>query len=107
MLTVAQVVQGLRLEIAAAAGVDPFEVSLPLLVQYLPLLLERGDDPVAVFVAEGRRLQFIRPSRRTVIHAPTIPPEAYVLPPPALLAPRQPRYAARKCAGARAASAAR
>ncbi|MBA3414464.1 MAG: hypothetical protein H0U10_04465, partial [Chloroflexia bacterium] len=29
VLTVAQVVQGLRLEIAAAAGVDPFEVSSP------------------------------------------------------------------------------
>ena len=102
VLTVAQIVQGLRLEIAAGAGVDPFEVSLPLLVQYLPLLLERGDDPVAVFVAEGRRLQFIRPSRRTVIHAPTIPPEAYVLPPPDLPLHRKPRYAARKC-GPRAA----
>jgi len=102
VLTVAQVVQGLRLEIAAGANVDPFEVSLPLLVQYLPLLLERGDDPVAVFVAEGRRLQFIRPSRRTVIHAPTIPPEAYVLPPPDLPLRRTHRYAERNC-GPRAA----
>ena len=57
VLTIAQVLQALRLEIAAGAGVDPFEVSLPLLVEYLPLLLARGDDPVAVFVAEGRRLR--------------------------------------------------
>jgi len=102
VLTVAQVVQGLRLEIAAAAGVDPFEVSLPPLAHSLPLLWERGDDPVAVFAAGGRRWQFIRPSRRTVIHAPTIPPEDLVVPPPDLPPRRQPRYAERNC-GPRAA----
>ena len=87
---------------AAATIVDPFEVSLPLLVQHLPLFMERGQDPVAFFVAEGRRLQFIRPSRRTVIHAPVIPPEEIVLPPPDLPRTRPPRYAQRKC-GSRAA----
>lgn len=97
VLAIAQVVQGLRLEIAAAAGVDPFEVSLPLLVQYLPLLAERGDDPVAFFAAEGRRLQFIRPSRRTVVRAPEVPPEAIAPAPPGLARVRAPRYAERKC----------
>jgi hypothetical protein len=102
VLTIAQVVQALRVEIAGQAGVDVFEVSLPLLVEYLPLLLADGADPVALFVAEGRRLQFIRPSTRTAIHAPDLPP-AEVLPrPPDLVLIREPRYAERKC-GPRAA----
>ena len=102
VLTIAQVVQALRLEIAGTAGVDPFEVSLPLLVEYLPLLLADGVDPIAFVVAEGRRVQFIRPSTRTVIHAPDLPPESLVPCPPDLVLLRQPRYAERKC-GPRAA----
>ena len=80
VLTVAQVVQALRLEIAGRAGVDP----------------------VALFVTEGRRLQFIRPSTRTRIHAPEVPPEAILPRPPDLVLLREPRYAARNC-GPRAA----
>jgi hypothetical protein len=102
VLTIAQVVQALRVEIAAEAGVDPFEVSVPLLVEYLPLLLEQGEDPVAFFVAEGRRLAFIRPSSRTVIHAPTLPPAEVVPRPPDLVLIREPRYAGKDC-GPRAA----
>jgi hypothetical protein len=102
VLTIAQIVHGLRLEIAGKAGVDPFEVSVPLLVEYLPLLLERHEDPVAVFVAEGRRLLFIRPSQRTRIEVPELPLEALRPRPPDLALERQPRYAGRKC-GSRAA----
>ena len=102
VLTIAQVVQALRLEIAHEAGGDPFEVSLPLLVEYLPALLARGEDPVAVFVAEGRRLGFIRPSTRTVIHAPDLPLQEVIPRPLDLVLVREPRYAGRKC-GPRAA----
>jgi hypothetical protein len=102
VLTIAQVVQALRLEVAGQAGVDVFEVSLPLLVEYLPLLLADGVDPVAFFVAEGRRLQFIRPSSRTTIHAPDLPPEEVVPRPPDLVLLREPRYAGKDC-GPRAA----
>lgn len=102
VLTIAQIVHALRLEIAGTAGVDPFEVSLPLLVTYLPLLLAHGDDPVAVFVREGRRLGFIRPSTRTRIRAPTLPSGAIRPPPKTLALVREPRYAGRKC-GPRAA----
>jgi hypothetical protein len=97
VLTIAQVVQALRLEIAGEAGVDVFEVSVALLVEYLPLLLADGVDPVAFVVAEGRRLQFIRPSRRTVIQAPAVPTAAVVPRPPDLVLVREPRYAERKC----------
>lgn len=75
VLTIAQALQALRLEIAGRAGVDPFEVSLPLLVEYLPFFAARGLDPVAVFVEQGRALRLIRPSTRTAIAAPDIPPE--------------------------------
>lgn len=102
VLTIAQVVQALRVEIAGEAGVDVFEVSLPLLVEYLPALLARGEDPVAVFVSEGRRLGFIRPSTRTAIRGPEIPPEHLIPRPPDLVLLREPRYAERKC-GPRAA----
>jgi Transposase DDE domain len=102
VLTIAQVVQALRVEIAGEAGVDPFDVSVPLLVEYLPLLLEQGEDPVAFFVAEGRRLAFIRPSSRTVIHAPDLPAAALLPRPPDLVLIREPRYAGKDC-GPRAA----
>ena len=47
-LIIAQVLQALRMEIACGAGVDPFEVSLPL------LKYPRG-KPVADFYAEATR----------------------------------------------------
>jgi hypothetical protein len=102
VLTIAQMVHGLRLEIDGQAGVDPFEVSVPLLVEYLPLLLARHEDPVALFVAEGRRLLFIRPSRRTTIEAPDLPSDAIQPRPPDLVLVREPRYAGKDC-GPRAA----
>ncbi len=97
VLIIAQVLQALRLEIAGRAGVDPYEVSLPLLVEYLPFFAARGLDPVTVFVEQGRALRFIRPSSRTVIVAPAIPPDDLVPRPPDLVVERPPRYAQRKC----------
>jgi hypothetical protein len=97
VLIIAQVLQALRLEIAGQAGVDPAEVSLPLLVAYLPFFAYRGVDPVAVVVEQGRALRFIRPSTRTQIVAPTPPPAAIAPMPPGLELTRTPRYAQRKC----------
>ena len=97
VLIIAQVLQALRLEIAHRAGVDPFEVSLPLLVEYLPRFAAAGRDPIAVFVEQGRALRFIRPSSRTQIRAPTIPADALALLPPNIVLVRTPRYAQRNC----------
>lgn len=97
VLIIAQVLQALRLEIAGRAGVDPYEVSLPLLVEYLPYFAYRGLDPVALVVEQGRALRFIRPSTRTQIVAPAIPPEAITPLPPDTVLERTPRYAQRKC----------
>lgn len=97
VLIIAQVLQALRLEIARGAGVDPFEVSMALLVEYLPRYAAEGRDPVAVFVEWGRELRFIRPSRRTIIRGPTIPDEALRPAPVDLVLVREARYAERKC----------
>lgn len=92
VLVIAQIVQALRLEIAVQAGVDPFDVSLPLLVTWLPRLAARGVDPVATVVSEGRHLGFIRPSRRKPPPDPGIDPGALVPAPPDLVLERVPRY---------------
>ena len=93
VLTLAQILQGLRLEIAQRAGVDPFEVSMALLVHYLPQYLFHDADPVAMFVAHGRQARFIRPSTRLAIEAPTIPSGQIMPCPPGLVLERTPRSA--------------
>jgi hypothetical protein len=98
VLIIAQVLQALRLEIAGQAGVDPYEVSLPLLVEYLPYFAYRGLDPVQVFVEQGRALRLIRPSTRTEITAPLLSPADLTPLPPDLVLDRPPRYAQRTCA---------
>ncbi len=97
VLTVAQLLQALRVLAAAAAGVDPFDVSLPLLVRYLPQYAARGHDPLAAFAADGRRLGFIRPSRRIRVVVPAVPPDHLRPPPQGLRLVRTPRYAGRRC----------
>ena len=96
VLIIAQVLQALQGEIAGRAGVDPFDVSLALLVTYLPQYAYTGQDPVATFVRQGRALGFIRPSRRTVIQAPRVPAGQSRPLPPDLPLERVPRYAGRK-----------
>ncbi len=95
VLIIAQVLQALRIEIAGRAGVDPFAVSLPLLVQYVPQLAADGQNPVAVLVDHGRAAGIIRPSRRTENRAPHIPSHQLRSPPADLVRIRVPRYAAR------------
>jgi len=92
VLLIAQIVQALRLEIAGRAGVDTLEVSIPLLIQYLPQYSAQGTDPIEAFVHDGRRLGFIRPVRRVPITAPAVAHEQLSLPPPDLQRTRVPRY---------------
>lgn len=92
VLILAQILQALRLEVAGRAGVDPFDVSLPLLVEYFPRIAADGRDPVAVFVEHGRDLGFIRPSRRTVIEGPDLPADQLHPLPDDVVLLRAPRY---------------
>jgi hypothetical protein len=91
-LTIAQILQALRLEIALRATVPVFDVSLALLVRYLPVFAQRGEDPIAVFVERGHAAGFIRPSRRIQMRAPD-PPDQPAWSCGPLPIQRTPRYA--------------
>jgi hypothetical protein len=97
VLIIAQVMQALQMEIAGRAGVGVEEVSMALLVEYLPQFTARGLDGVAEFVEQGRVLRFIRPSSRTKVKAPVIDPSWLEPVPPGLVLVRKARYAHRKC----------
>jgi hypothetical protein len=94
VLLISQILHALQLEIAAKAGVDPFDVSLPLLVEYLPAWSDV--DFVALVVERGREAGFIRPSRRIRIQTPPLDIRDYRPPPPDLVLVRSPHYANRK-----------
>jgi hypothetical protein len=94
VLLISQILHALQLEIAAKAGVDPFDVSLPLLVEYLPAWSDV--DFVALVVDRGRAAGFIRPSRRIRIQTPPIDRNDYLPPPPDLCLTFEPRYARRR-----------
>jgi hypothetical protein len=98
VLAVAQLLPALRVLVAATARVEPFDASLPLLVRSLPLYAARGHgrDPILAFAADGRRLGFIRPSRRIRITTPLIPADTLHPPPKGLRLVRLPRYAPRR-----------
>lgn len=95
-LILSQIVLALRLEVAARAEVDLFDVSLPLLLRYLPQFAAHGEDPLAAFLRGGRAAGFIRPARRVVIEAPDPPLLHACSIHPVPICPT-PRYASRRC----------
>ena len=97
VLIISQILGALRLEIAQRAGCDVFEVSIALMVEYLPQYAAKGLDPIATFVQHGRRVGFIRPSRRIQIRAPSIAPQHIVPMPQHLTLHRTARYAQKNC----------
>ena len=96
-LCIAQILHALRFEVARRAAVDVFDVSLPLLVRWMPRFAAQGEDPVAIFVERGRAAGFIRPSRRVVHAAQEIAAGAMTPLPRGTILARTPRYAQRKC----------
>lgn len=95
VLTIAQILHAIQLEIASKAGVDLFDVSLPLIVKYLPGW--NDVDFIAFIVETGRDGGFIRPSRRVSIQTPEVLMSDYLSAPPDLVLERIPRYAGRRC----------
>ena len=93
-LIIAQLVQAMRMEIACQAHVDPFEVSMPLVVRSMPTLVASGQDPIAVCVQRGRQLGFIRPSSRLQLQVPVIVAADIVPRPADLVLERTPCYPA-------------
>ncbi len=97
VLIIAQILHALQLEIAGRADVDPFDVSLPLMVEYIPRWSRDGTDMVAIFVEHGRSVGFIRPSRRIRPITPEIDLANIDHLPPDLVLERKPRHPRRKC----------
>ena len=95
-LIIAQIVLAFQVEVARRAEAEVREVSLPLLIQWLPQYGARGEDPLARLAAEGRRSGIIRPFRGQEYQAPAIAWRDYAVP-EALPPPRRARYAGRKC----------
>ena len=93
-LSLAQVVLALRLEVAQAAQAALREVSLPLLLRWLPRLAATGADPVRLLAERGRQVEIIRPFRGKAHLLPEAALADYTLPaewPP----PRKARCAGR------------
>lgn len=100
-LILAQILQALRLQIALQAGVEPFDVSMHLLVELLCTTSAQGAALVPTLVQRGRFLGLIRPSRRKLIGVPARELEhicsSFEGAPP----PRRARYAGRNGHGPR------
>jgi hypothetical protein len=98
-LLLAQVFHGLQVQLAVQEGVDPFDVSIDLLVQLVPRLLQRGIAPLPFLGRVGRDVGLIRPSTRLRMEVPLVDPRWITPAPPEALQPRESgRYAQRKCA---------
>lgn len=95
-LLIAQVLQAIRMEVAFRADVDPFEVSLSLLLEVLPQFGSRGGDPLDECVRQGHRLGIIRPSTRLHIEAPEMAPEQFIPLPKDTMLCRQPMYSPKR-----------
>ncbi len=98
-LLLAQLFHGLQVQLAAQEGVDPFEVSIDVLVEVVPRLLQRGIAPLPFLGRLGRELGLIRPSTRIQVQVPWVDPSWITPAPPEALRPRDTvRYAQRNCA---------
>jgi hypothetical protein len=91
-LILAQLLQAVRLEIACRAQVEPFEVSLPLLVTYVPQPWAKEQDLIATCVQRGRQLGLIRPSSRTRVQGPEVAAEQIQPRPENLVLTRAAKY---------------
>jgi hypothetical protein len=87
VLILSHLVYALRDRIACAADCDPFEVSVPLLVDLLPQLCDPAKLSLERLVQSGRQLGLLRASPRLVLSVPQVALSSYQLAPPAL--PRQ------------------
>lgn len=92
ILVLAQLFQAFRLQAAAHLQIDPFEISFPLLIQYIPCLLEQQRDPLHWLEEFGRPLRILRPSSRLQIVAPEIACSQMSWPPENLPLVRRARY---------------
>lgn len=98
-LCLAQLFHGLQVQLAAQEGVDPFDISIELLVELVPRLLQRGIVALPYLGRVGREVGLIRPSTRLQVQVPFVDATWITPAPEEALRPRErARYAQRKCA---------
>ena len=93
VFTVAQIILGLRSEIAERAQADVDEVSLDLMIRWLPRFAQSGQDPLQQIAERGRFAKIIRPVTRTIHDLPHLALSDYLPAPGGLTLTRTPRYA--------------
>ncbi len=93
VFTVAQCILGLRSDLAQRADADVFDISLDLMIRWIPRFAKEGSDPIAVLAERGRRMKIIRPSTRIKLSAPEPPLSEYNPLPAGLQLTRAFRYA--------------
>ncbi len=93
-LIIAQLLQALRLQIAVQAHEDPFDVSLALLLAYLPTVSDYHPDAIGLLVTRGKDLGFIRASSRIRIQTPDVSQLGLVPLPADLILEQVPNYPA-------------
>jgi len=93
VFTVAQIILGLRAEIADRAQAEVEEVSLDLMIRWLPRFAQAGQDPVQQIAEHGRFAKIIRPVHWTKHDLPDLTLSDYLPAPGDLILTRTPRYA--------------
>lgn len=99
VFTIAQIMLGLRNEVAYLAKADVTEISIMLFIRWTVELARSGQDPVAVIAQYGRSGGIIRPTPRTQVNVPQIDPSIIHDPPPDLVRTRNLRYAGKSRPG--------
>jgi len=94
-LILAQLLHALQLQVALQAEVDPFDVSLHVLVELLQMQPAGSMPIIARLVQDGRALGLIRPSSRLTVVVPTLEPHMRCPPPTLKDLTRRARYAQR------------
>jgi Transposase DDE domain len=98
-LCLAHLFHGLQVQLAAQEGMEPFDVSIDVLVELVPRLLTHGIAPLSYLGRFGRELGLIRPSTRIQVQVPFVDATWITPAPEEALRPRaSARHAQRKCA---------
>jgi len=93
VFTIAQIILGLRADIAQRAQAEIDEVSLDLIIRWIPRLAQSGEDPVQAIAERGRQAKIIRPVQRIRHDLSELVLADYLPMPDHLLLARTPRYA--------------
>ncbi len=91
-LILAQLWQALRLQVAVQAKQDPYDISMALLIEYLPTLSDYHEQGLGLLLTRGADLGFVRPSSRIRIQTPDVSALLITPLPPEIMLEQAPNY---------------